>query len=196
MALACCGPGCRGPPSIAQSHYDPKYFAWQAAIGEKKAAHWVFGKYYTVRQNDTVLDFGAGTGAILARLGSRVKAKVAVEYSDAAREYMRKRHPDIALHKYPESVPDGSISLVVSSSVIEHVECPVQELAELRRKLIPGGRVVIGIKNEGVELWRQWESKNRDNHLFTWNSMLLVRAAAACFYQMSTATTAAVCFPS
>ena len=30
----------------AQSHYDPKYFAWQAAIGEKKAAHWVFGKYY------------------------------------------------------------------------------------------------------------------------------------------------------
>ena len=32
---------------------------------------------------------------------------------------------------------------------------------------------MIGIKNEGVELWRGWSSTNRDNHLWTWNSMLL-----------------------
>ena len=56
---------------------------------------------------------------------------------------------------------------------MEHIECPIQELAELRRKLIPGGRIVVGVKNEGVELWKNWKSNNRDNHLWTWNYMLL-----------------------
>ena len=35
------------------------------------------------------------------------------------------------------------------------------------------GRIVIGVKNEAVELWRGWNANNRDNHLYTWNSMLL-----------------------
>ena len=172
--MRCCGPGCRSPQqSSVGAHYDAAYFAWQADIGLKKAKSAAWHKTYMVAANDTVLDFGAGTGAILASLGSRVRGKVAVEFSDVAREYMRTRYPDIQRHKYPEAVPDGSVSLVVSSSVIEHVECPIQELAELRRKLVPGGRVIIGIKNEGVELWKSWRANNRDNHLWTWNSMLL-----------------------
>lgn len=172
-ALACCGPGCRAHATSSGAHYDAAYFKWQSGIGVQKAESTDWLRRYGAQANDTVLDFGAGTGAILASLGNRVRGKVAVEFSDTARAYMRDHHRDIELHKYPETVPDNSVSLVVSTSVIEHVECPIQELAELRRKLIPGGRVVIGIKNEGVELWRSWSSDNVDNHLYTWNSMLL-----------------------
>ena len=50
--------------------------------------------------------------------------------------------------------------------MLEHVECPVQELRALHATLRDGGRVVIGIKNEGVELWRGWKADNRDNHLW------------------------------
>ena len=171
-ARTCCGPGCREASGSA-SHYDAKYFAWQAIGGVEKAKKQNWAQMLRAQPDDTVLDFGAGTGAILSTLGERVKRKVAVEYNDHAREYMRRNHPEISLHKYPEDVPDGSISLIFSTSVIEHVECPIQELRELRRKLIPGGRAAIGIKNEGVELWRPWTSGNRDNHLYTWNSMLL-----------------------
>ena len=73
--------------------------------------------------------------------------------------------------------------------MLEHVECPIQELRALRAKLREGGSITIGIKNEGVELWRQWKPANKDNHLWTWNSMLLgntLRAAGFLVDHIST----------
>ena len=98
---------------------------------------------------------------------------VAVEYNDHAARFMRRHSPEIVRYKYPEQVPDESIDIVFSTSVIEHLECPVTELRELVRKLRPYGRALIGIKNEAVELWRPWTADNVDDHLYTWNSMLL-----------------------
>ena len=184
-AQSCCGPGCR-VESIAGAlaHYDKAYFAWQAKLGMAKArGNW--RKQLRLRANETVLDFGAGSGAILgysnvARIAGH---RIAVEYSDVARSFMKRTFPAIELHKYPESVRDGSVDLVYSTSVIEHVECPIQELRELRRKLRVGGRIAIGIKNEGVELWKGWKFYDKDNHLYTWNSQLLGNVLrAAGFY--------------
>ena len=118
-----------------------------------------------------MLDFGAGTGAILGTLGA--KQLIAVEFNPHAREYMRRHQPRVRAFAYPELVPPGSVDMVYSTSVLEHVECPIQELRALRRSLRPGGRIRIGVKNEGVELWRAWVPSNVDNHLYTWNSMLL-----------------------
>lgn len=84
------------------------------------------------------------------------------------------RHPGVpSAHAHPTLRQD----LIISSSVLEHVECPVQELRELRRKLRPAGRLVLGIKNEGVEVWRRkgrpWFPDNKDKHLYTWNMQLI-----------------------
>ena len=68
---------------------------------------------------------------------------------------------------------DLSVDVIYSTSVFEHVVCPVQELRELRRKLWPGGRIIIGVKNEGVELWHPWNPHHKDRHLWTWNSRLI-----------------------
>ena len=119
-----------------------------------------------------MLDYGAGTGAILATLVTARKL-VAVEFNPHAREYMRRHQPHISTFPYPELVQPSSVDMVYSTSVIEHVECPIQELRALRKALRPGGRIRIGVKNEGVELWRSWVPSNVDNHLYTWNSMLL-----------------------
>ena len=167
----CCGPGCRGGESAA-SFYDEKYFAWQHTLGEQKAKHTNWTRLLHINGSDTVLDYGAGTGAILSSLKGNGR-RVAVEYNVHARRYMNTKHPSIATYQYPEQVPLKSIDVIMSTSVIEHVECPIQELRALRMALRDGGRVAIGIKNEGMELWRAWRSDNRDNHLYTWNSMLL-----------------------
>jgi SAM-dependent methyltransferase len=173
-AARCCGPGCRDlTASGVESHYDEKYFAWQSKLGLAKAQTNDWVRFIRASKNDTVLDLGAGTGAILASMKGRVKGTVAVEFSDHAARFMSTHSPEIVRYKYPEQVPDESIDILFSTSVMEHLECPITELRELVRKLRPSGRAVIGIKNEGVELWRQWYAKNVDDHLYTWNSMLL-----------------------
>lgn len=60
------------------------------------------------------------------------------------------------------------------------MECPLTELREMYKKVKRAGRIVIGIKNEGVQYLREWKPNDIDNHLYTWNDMLLgnmVRAA-------------------
>jgi len=195
----CCGPGCRSGVSAAEGHYDESYFTWQAKQAFKKAASRDWAAFFGIswppngtaasslvsmkgRREQTVLDFGAGTAAILASMKGRygVGKRIAVEFSPTARSYVLKHYSDIEVHQYPEQVTPGTVDLVFSTSVIEHVECPVQELRALRSALRPGGKIIIGVKNEGVEMWRGWAAENRDNHLWTWNSMLLgntVRAA-------------------
>eukprot|EP00965_Chrysotila_dentata_P000794 25135-Pleurochrysis_carterae.AAC.1 len=170
-ARNCCGPGCR-ETTVLNEYYDEKYFAWQMKQGIKKARLSNYSQILKIQSNfHTILDFGAGTGAILSSIPAA--KRIAVEFNPSARRYMAKVHPDIVAYQYPEQVPDNSVDIVYSTSVIEHVECPIQELRELRLKLKEGGKIIIGIKNEGVELWRGWQPNNKDNHLYTWNSMLL-----------------------
>lgn len=46
------------------------------------------------------------------------------------------------------SVPDGSVGLAVMIHVLDHLLDPVSMLAQIRRKLMPGGRLVIVTHNE------------------------------------------------
>lgn len=172
QSVNCCGPGCREHVlEGAATHYDEKYFRWQRKHGLSTVKGRDYMRLTGARHTDTVLDFGAGTGAILRSLN--VSHRVAVEFNPSARAFMSNASPHVETHQFPEQVSDNSVDLVFSTAVIEHVECPIQELRELRKKLKPSGRIVLGIKNEGVELWQKWRPGNIDNHLYTWNSMLL-----------------------
>ena len=171
VPLTCCGPGCRSDGG-AMAHYDEKYLDWQRGKGLRKAAAHDWTALLGVQKGDVVLDFGAGTGAILSSL-TAAERRIAVEYSPAARRYMQTHDNTLETYQYPEEVPAESVDLVYSTSVIEHVECPVQELRALLKALKPGGRIVLGVKNEGVELWQPWHPDNADKHLWTWNAKLL-----------------------
>lgn len=90
--------------------------------------------------NDTVADLGAGTGFLLDKMN--VRAKFAVEINDHARDFISKQFPDIRRYKYPEDVPSESIDILISTSVVEHMECPITELREMSRTVKSGGRIV------------------------------------------------------
>ena len=106
------------------------------------------------RRDDLCVDLGAGTGLLTLALAPRVHELVAVDISGrmlerlddtAAADGVDNVEPLIAdLRRLP--LEDESATLVVSNYAFHHLDDPGKELAlaEARRILQPGGRLVIG----------------------------------------------------
>jgi demethylmenaquinone methyltransferase/2-methoxy-6-polyprenyl-1,4-benzoquinol methylase len=95
---------------------------------------------------DRVLDIAAGTGtssAAIARTGARVTA---LDFSAGMVEVGRERHPDIEfVVGNAEQLPfdDASFDAVTISFGLRNVNDPRRALAEMKRGLAPGGRLVV-----------------------------------------------------
>jgi len=168
----CCGPGCRTRDFGAEKHYDPKYFAWQTKLGKEKAENTDWTKLIGIKDGDVVADLGAGGGHILNTI-KNAKRLIAVELNEHARSTMNQMYPQIETYTYPEELEDESVDVFYSTSAIEHFECPIIELREMGKKLKKGGRVVVGIKNEGIHYAVGIKMDDIDQHIYTWNRQIL-----------------------
>lgn len=106
-----------------------------------------------VAAGDRVLDLGCGEGdltAVLAQTGARA---LGVDVAPAALERARRRHPQLTFGLTPIDGPlafdDGSFDVVWSSEVIEHVADTARWLSEVRRVLVPGGRLLVTTPHHG-----------------------------------------------
>lgn len=99
-----------------------------------------------------VLDIGAGTGyqaALIKQLGYEV---IAVDVPGSA--YVQERvHPIIEYDGHSLPFDNGSIDVVFSSNVLEHVEPIETLLREIRRVLSPEG---YSIHILPTSVWRMW----------------------------------------
>lgn len=93
-----------------------------------------------------ILEVGAGTGSNLELL-QRYGTVDAIEPDDGARALAEARSglklkggylPDVA-------IDDGAYDLIVLLDVLEHIPQDVAALAFLRRKLAPGGRIIVTV---------------------------------------------------
>jgi SAM-dependent methyltransferase len=97
----------------------------------------------------TVGDLGCGTGAVAAELAPYVGRVVAVDESKAMLAAARRRlaaAPHVELRAGElEALPvaDGELDAAVISLVLHYVPAPARALAEARRALRPGGRLVV-----------------------------------------------------
>jgi ubiquinone/menaquinone biosynthesis C-methylase UbiE len=132
-----------------------------------------------VRSGDRVLDLGCGDGVLTGLLADAAGARgsaldradaagargsahdgpvpaggaVGVDVAEAALRRARVRHPGLkfALTPIDGSLPfdDGSFDVVWSSEVIEHVADTARWLSEVRRVLVPRGRLLLTTPSHG-----------------------------------------------
>lgn len=95
-----------------------------------------------------LLDVGCGTGVACQRAGQRGAAVVGLDASLEALDIARARVPEGRFHVGDmEQLPFGSASfdVVTGFNAFQYAANPVQALAEARRVVRPGGRVVIAV---------------------------------------------------
>lgn len=107
----------------------------------------------SVRAGDRALDVGAGAGEFTAALADAGAVPIGVEVAEAALARARTRHPDRDFRLVPLDGPlpfdDCSFELVWASEVIEHVTDTARWLSEVRRVLVPGGRLLLTTPSHG-----------------------------------------------
>jgi SAM-dependent methyltransferase len=104
-----------------------------------------------VRPGDHALDLGCGTGTFTTMLADAGAIAIGVEVAEAALRRARAAHPELDFRLTPLDgrlpFDDRAFDLVWASEVIEHVADTERWLAEVRRVLVPGGRLLITTPN-------------------------------------------------
>jgi len=160
-----------------EAYYNEEYFSWQKKFGifGAKVKKVLFEKH--IKQDDVVVEFGSGGGYLLDIL--KCKDKIGIEINDVARE--NAMTIGIKSRKFIRELDDGYADIIISTSVLEHVENPFGILQELRAKLKKGGKIIFHVPHEGFE--RDYEKSEINNHLYTWNCLTLgnlFKAAGFC----------------
>jgi SAM-dependent methyltransferase len=106
-----------------------------------------------VRAGDRVLDLGCGDGRFTAELARVEAAPTGVDIAQAALDRARAAHPDLDFRLAPIDGPlpfdDGSFDVVWTTEVIEHVADTARWLSEVRRVLVPRGRLLLTTPSHG-----------------------------------------------
>lgn len=150
-----------------EEYYDKNYFEFQRPLGEfgAKIKIKMFEPY--IEKDMTVIEFGSGGGYLLKKIDA--KEKLGIEINDAARE--EAIHQGIRSVKSIEDVPDEYADIIISTSVLEHVEEPLAIIRKLRNKLKDGGKAVFHVPNESCAT--EYVRSEVNNHLYTWNCLNL-----------------------
>jgi SAM-dependent methyltransferase len=152
---------------LVSTHYDDKYFGWQASIGE--FGGWAnqskFRDY--ISSENKVLDFGCGGGFLLKNL--TCSKRVGIEVNPAARETAKQN--GIEVFARVDDVPDEYVDVIISNHALEHTLQPLEELKSLHRKLQPGGKIIFVVPCESIS--SRYKPNDINHHLYTWSPMCL-----------------------
>lgn len=140
------------------------------------------------RIDDYAVDLGAGTGLLALAIAPRVRELVAVDISEqmlaklddaAAADGVHNVEPVVAdLRRLP--LEDESATLVVSNYAFHHLDDAGKELAltEVRRVLVPGGRMVV------CDMMFSLSLEARDRRLVLSKAFAIARKGPAGWYRL------------
>ncbi len=161
------------PPAGVGRHYSgtraADYLDYQRPMGELAAGldRWKFEPY--ARPDAVVVDFGCGTGALLARLPAR--ERIGVEPSAPARTEAEAR--GLRVVATAGELPDAVADVVITNHALEHALAPLDELRELHRLLRSGGLLVAYTPIDDWRAQRRAAAPDPNHHLYTWTPLLM-----------------------
>ncbi|MHA1771926.1 MAG: class I SAM-dependent methyltransferase [Candidatus Thorarchaeota archaeon] len=109
------------------------------------------------------LEIGVGTGRFAEPLGIRIGVEPAREMAEIA----QRRGIDV-IEATAERLPfhDSSFDFVLMVVTICFVQDPLQAFKEVRRVLMPGGKIIVGLVDRDSFLGRQYESKKKESKFY------------------------------
>ncbi len=150
-----------------EEYYDEQYFTWQQNMGQfgGKIKARMFQPY--INENMDVIEFGCGGGYLLSQINAG--KKLGIEINDSARAAAKEIGIDCV--KNISDVTDDYADVIFSTSVLEHVENPLEVLRALRSKLKENGKIIFHVPNESCDA--EYRKSDINNHLYTWNCLTL-----------------------
>lgn len=128
-------------------HYDADYYRGNEQDGDRVAL-WFYARVAgrLAHRGDTVLDFGCGVGHFTKRLAARFRT-IAFDLSPYARQATAERSPSTRVVGDLGEIADGTVDLVCTLHVLEHIPDPAPTLAEFHRVLRRNGRLLYVVPN-------------------------------------------------
>ncbi len=152
----------------APEHFDAAYYEGNEQDADRIAL-WFYARVAArlAHRGDTVLDFGSGVGHFTRRLAARFRT-IAFDLSPYAREATATRSPTTRVVDDLDAIADGSVDLVCTLHVLEHIPDPAPTLASFARILRPNGRLLYVVPNPqgwGHRIKRdRWFAYRDDTH--------------------------------
>jgi SAM-dependent methyltransferase len=137
-----------------------------------------------VRDGDAVVDFGCGTGGILAALACA--RRIGIEIAEPARRAAAAL--GVETHARLDELPDAVADVAIVHHALEHVAEPLATLVALRRVVRGGGRLVVVVPAESPRhpRHRRWRP-NMERHLYCWTPLALGNLLHAAEYELEDA---------
>ena len=126
-----------------------------------------------------LLDFGCGNGAQTLLLAPSFDKVTGVDinedfltgfHSALARDPMREKFQLLATGGKAVNLPDASVDVATSFTVLEHVPDEMAALNDLYRLVKPGGRLILTVPNR----WWVFETHGADLPILPWNRVPFV----------------------
>lgn len=170
----------QGEAGLAYHHgkrgIPPEAFPWIARLrAEKFAPH--------VRASDVVVEFGVGAGWNLAEL--KCARRIGFDVADLLEAGLRER--DIEFVRESAALADASADVVICHHMLEHALDPAASLAEIRRVLKPGGKLLLHVPFEEEPRYRKHDPAEPNHHLFSWNAQTLGNLVTECGFKLESA---------
>jgi SAM-dependent methyltransferase len=126
-----------------------------------------------------ILEIGCGTGHNFEMLG-RFGRVDAIEIDEGARALASRRlGRDVGTAPLPEltGIPDGTYHLIALLDVLEHIEEDEASLASIKRKLAPGGRILLTVP-ANQWMWSAHDSAHHHHRRYSRGRLVKVIRAA------------------
>ncbi|MBO3460074.1 class I SAM-dependent methyltransferase [Aetokthonos hydrillicola Thurmond2011] len=135
------------------------------------------------KADDTVLEFGVGTGLNLLYL--QCQRRVGYDVSIAGREICTSA--GIEFINDNTSLTGQQFSVVLCHHVLEHVPDPYDCLEEIWQLLQPGGKLILCVPFEIDRRYRHFYTGDLNQHLFSWNALTLGNLVSSIGFSVNSA---------